>query len=51
VLGADEALEIVSQHDNLVVFGDGIEHDALQLTWGQRVVLRRSERTLRLVRA
>ncbi|MDJ0520734.1 MAG: hypothetical protein QNJ90_01525 [Planctomycetota bacterium] len=32
-----------------VVFGDGIESDRIELAWGQRISIRRSRRTLRLV--
>lgn len=34
---ASERLAITAESDQLVVFGDGIEHDAIRLTWGQRV--------------
>jgi hypothetical protein len=34
----------------MVVFGDGIESDALTLSWGQRLRLRLAEQQLRLVR-
>jgi len=48
LLDGDEALTIVAESD-LVVFGDGIETDALQLRWGQRVTLRCAGQRLRLV--
>jgi NAD kinase len=32
-----ERLAIAAESDQLVVFGDGIEHDAIRLAWGQRV--------------
>lgn len=35
---------------SLVAFGDGIERDRLRIEWGQEVVLRGSQRCLRLVR-
>lgn len=44
-----DELALTVQSDRLVAFGDGIEADALTLTWGQTVRLRRAERALRLV--
>lgn len=49
VLGPGEELVVFAESDRLVVFGDGIETDAMSLTWGQRLVVRLSERRLRLV--
>lgn len=49
ILGPDAELAIVAESDRLVVFGDGIESDAVPLTWGQRVTIRRSGRRLNLV--
>lgn len=43
-----QELVIVAESD-LVIFGDGIEADALHLTWGQRAALRVSDQCLRLV--
>lgn len=48
ILGSDEELVVVAESD-LVVFGDGIESDALSLTWGQSVRLRLAPRHLRLL--
>lgn len=45
----DNCLTIEVESDRLVAFGDGIETDTLALSWGQQVVVRRSERRLRLV--
>lgn len=49
LLDAGEELTLEVASDRLVCFGDGIESDSLAVSWGQRVVVRRSERTLRLV--
>ena len=50
LLSPGEALTITAESD-LVVFGDGIESDALHLSWGQRVTLRQSGEHLRLLAA
>ncbi|MGF1430342.1 hypothetical protein [Kitasatospora sp. LaBMicrA B282] len=46
---AGEELALTVESDQLVVFGDGVESDALQLTWGQTVRIRVAEERLRLV--
>ena len=49
VLEPGQELVVLAESDRLVVFGDGIETDAMPLTWGQRLAVRLSERRLRLV--
>lgn len=48
-LAAGEELVVLAESDELVCFGDGIEVDALRLSWGQRLTIRRATRCLRLV--
>lgn len=47
-LGRGQQLVVVAESD-LVVFGDGIETDAIPLTWGQRATFAVAEQRLRLV--
>ncbi|MFI1171162.1 hypothetical protein [Streptomyces melanogenes] len=49
VLERAERLRLTVESDRLVAFGDGIESDALELTWGQTVSVGRSDTALRLV--
>lgn len=44
-----EELTVVVESDALVLFGDGLEADRLTATWGQRISLATSDRSLRLV--
>ncbi|MFE0511146.1 hypothetical protein ACFW2E_14800, partial [Streptomyces sp. NPDC058964] len=48
-LTAAAALSVTVESERLVVFGDGIESDALELTWGQTVRIRVCAERLRLV--
>lgn len=50
LLDADGALEISVASDRLVVFGDGIEADRCEVSWGQRIRVSIADKTLRLVR-
>lgn len=49
LLADGDALALDAESDQLVAFGDGIETDALSITWGMRVEIARSSRVLRLV--
>ncbi|WP_203338115.1 hypothetical protein [Nocardioides limicola] len=45
----DDALTVEVESDRLVAFGDGMESDALSLSWGQRVRVGLAPQRLRLV--
>ena len=49
ILTGDQALTVLVRSESLVVFGDGMESDRIQLAWGQTVTLTPARRTLRLV--
>ena len=44
------ALEVAIESDRLIAFGDGIEDDRLDVTWGQTVKLRVADRRLNLAK-
>ena len=46
-LADGEELVLVAETDGLVVFGDGLEADRLELAWGQELALRVAPRRLR----
>lgn len=48
LIHAGQQLVITAESD-LVIFGDGIEADALNLSWGQRVTLELAPQRLHLV--
>ncbi|MEV8588964.1 hypothetical protein AB0424_18740 [Streptomyces sp. NPDC051180] len=49
LLVAGQGLRLTVESDRLVAFGDGVESDALHLTWGQTVTLTVAGPRLRLV--
>jgi hypothetical protein len=50
LLAPGEELSISVESDRLVTFGDGIEADAVSLSWGQTIAIRTAARRLRLLR-
>jgi hypothetical protein len=48
-LSAGQEIAVSAESDRLVLFGDGIESDAIPLTWGQTARLRVAGRSLRLL--
>ncbi|MFF4871396.1 hypothetical protein [Streptomyces sp. NPDC000961] len=49
LLGPGRGLRLTVESDRLIAFGDGVESDALELTWGQTVRLTIASSRLRLV--
>ncbi|WP_411075956.1 hypothetical protein [Streptomyces sp. cmx-4-7] len=49
LLGPGRGLRLTVESDRLIAFGDGVESDALELTWGQTVRLSVAAARLRLV--
>lgn len=49
LLAPDQELTVTAESDQLVCFGDGIEADALALTWGQRLTVGVAPTRLHLV--
>ncbi|WP_030437368.1 inorganic polyphosphate kinase [Actinoplanes subtropicus] len=48
LLAGGEEIELTSESERLVVFADGLESDALELSWGQRVRVGVAERRLHM---
>ncbi|MFD6415300.1 hypothetical protein [Streptomyces sp. NPDC060194] len=49
VLDRGQSLRLVVESDRLVAFGDGVESDAIELTWGQSIRVGVASASLRLV--
>ncbi|GAB7051286.1 hypothetical protein [Catenuloplanes indicus] len=49
LLHPGESLELAGESERLVAFADGLESDALPLTWGQRITVTVASRRLRLL--
>ena len=50
LLTSSEELTVISESEGLVAFGDGIETDALALSWGQQITIHAASQRLRLLR-
>ena len=50
-LTAGQALTVTVESDQLVLFGDGIESDAIPLAWGETAHVHLASQTLRLLRS
>jgi hypothetical protein len=48
LLADGEEVELTSESERLVVFADGLESDALELSWGQRIRVGVAERRMRV---
>lgn len=48
-LAAGQSLTLSAESDQLVLFGDGVETDAIPLAWGQAASIRLATQTLRLL--
>lgn len=48
-LGGGQGLQLTVESDRIVVFGDGMENDSLELTWGQSIRLGIASTSLHLV--
>jgi hypothetical protein len=48
LLAPGGVLELTSESERLVIFADGLESDALELAWGQRVTIRIADQKLHL---
>lgn len=49
-LASGQSLSITAESDRLVIFGDGIESDAIALTWGQATGISVADKKLRVLR-
>jgi len=49
-LASGQLISLTAESDQLVLFGDGIEADAIQLSWGQAASISVADQTLRMLR-
>jgi NAD kinase len=50
LLTGTSELAVISESEGLVAFGDGVETDALTLSWGQQITIHAARHRLRLLR-